>query len=81
MSSFGAVNPDPSSDPNDQSPAPTNLLGILLGTGVAAVVVVALTTVIATTVVVYRRRQRRHRTLGVSVGVSLDTEKTRLIFS
>ena len=73
------MNPDPSSAA-DNSGTP-NLLAILLGTGVA-VYIAAMTVIIAIVAVVYTRRRRQRSTTspGVSVRMSVDTEKTRLIF-
>ncbi len=64
-----------------QDTSPINLLAVLLGTGLTVVVVVVAIAVVVVAMV-YRRGRRGVRAGGgVSVGVSIDTENTRLIFN
>ena len=74
--SSNGENPDPNTDTDT---SPINLLAVLLGTGLTVVVVVVAIAVVVVAMV-YRRGRRGVRAGGVSVGVSMDTEKTRLIF-
>ncbi len=76
FSSNGVLNTNQSST---QDSSPVNLLGVLLGTGLAALVVIVAIAVVVVAMV-YRRHHRGVRNAHVSVGVAMDTEKTRLIF-
>lgn len=74
--SNGVFNTDQSSN---EDPSSVNLLAVLLGTGLVAIVV-GVASVVVLVAIVYRRRRQSVSNMRISVGVSMDTEKTRLIF-